>query len=94
MHETYSISTYSFDLGAAFSTCGSQVLLKAKFTIQFSLLLYKTNVCQLATALGIDTYKMVWTPVLAQCSDEWASGTHYFNYFGSTYCKKHCCKST
>jgi len=94
MHETDSISTYSFDLGVAFITSGSQVLLKAIFTVQLSLLLYKTNVCQLATALGIDTFKMVWTPVLAQCSDEWASGRHYFNYFGSTCFKKHCCKST
>jgi hypothetical protein len=67
------IQAISFDLGAAFITSGSQVLLKAIFTIQFSLLLYKTNVCQWATTLGIDTFKMVWTPVLAQCSDEWAS---------------------
>jgi len=67
------IQAISFDFGAAFITSGSQVLLKAIFTIQFSLLFYKTNVCQWATALGIDTFKMVWTPVLAQCSDEWAS---------------------
>jgi hypothetical protein len=92
MQETESVSTYSFDLGAAFITCGSQVLLKAIFTIQFSLFLYKTNICQWATALGIDTYKMVWTPVLTQCSDERASGRHNFNYFGSTCCTKQRCR--
>jgi hypothetical protein len=75
-----SILTYSFDFGAAFITCWSQVFLKAIFTIEFSLLLYKANVCQWTTALGIHTYKMIWAPVLAQCSDEWASVTDHLNY--------------
>lgn len=66
------IQAISFDLLAALVARGSQVLLKAVFTIQLTLLFHEANVSKRATALGVHTDEMIWAPVLAKCSNEGA----------------------
>ena len=58
------------DFTSALAASGSQVFLKAIFTVKFTFLLNEANVLQGATAIAVNTVEVFGTPDLAQSGNE------------------------
>lgn len=58
------------DFTSTLAARGSQVFLKAIFTVKFAFLLNEANILQGATAIAIDTVEVFRAPDLAQSGNE------------------------
>ena len=65
--------SHPHDGPSTLSASGSEVLFVISFTEELSLLLDETDPDQWTATLRVRAHKVIWTPLLVQCSHEWSS---------------------